>query len=147
MGHISVKMNVGLRDEFGHFIAACDAAATRTVEDLITSGAALSRAMAPVGHKADPRTIPLNQSIESRMISSRSGEWGASARHAMPQEFGAGPHGITGEVSFYWESAGRMWEPGSNEINHPGNAAQPYLRPAYEVTMGRALEVAAEYYP
>lgn len=141
MGGFEITMHVGLRDEMGRFIAACDEAATKTVEDLISQGAAMSRALAPVD------TGALSGSIESHMISSRSGQWGPHVKYAMPQEFGAGPHGLPGNVSFFWENQGRMWKPGPNEINHPGNPPHPYLRPAYEAVMGNAISVAAANYP
>lgn len=141
MGEIVLKMHVSLRDEMGRFIAACDAAATKTVEDLINQGASMSRALAPV------KTGALSGSIEAHMTSSRSGEWYANTKYAMPQEFGAGPHGLPGNVSFFWENQGRMWEPGANEIQHPGNPPHPYLRPAYEAVMGKAVSVAAANYP
>lgn len=141
MAGFEISMHVSLRDEFGRFIAACDEAATKTVEDLIKQGAAMSRAMAPV------RTGSLSGSIESHMISSRSGVWGPHVKHAMPQEFGASPHPLPGNVSFFWLEQGRMWEPGANEIRHPGNPPHPYLRPAYEAVMGNAISVAAANYP
>jgi hypothetical protein len=143
----AVSNRVVSRNGLGQFIRECEQAAERTARDLVERGAELSRNFAPVGHKVDPRTIPLAQSIESRMISSTSGEWFATARHALPVEFGAGPHEITGQVHFWWENEGRWWEPGDNMINHPGNPAQPYLRPAYEIVMGMAIDVADENYP
>lgn len=131
----------------GRFIARCEEAATATVKDLIEDGADLSREMAPVGVKDDPRTIPLAQSIETRMLSSTAGVWMATARHALPIELGAARHDITGNVKFWWEREARWWKPGDNIIDHPGNAPQPYLRPAYEIIMARAMQVARKHYP
>jgi hypothetical protein len=89
----------------------------------------------------------LKDSISAEMLSRTSGQWKATARHALPQEFGAGPHEITGDVSFFWESEGRMWNPGDNMIHHPGNPAQPYLRPAYKIISGKLLSIMKRFYP
>lgn len=155
---IGVSNRVIVRNSIGQFIRECEVAAQRTVEDMIKEGARLSRAEAPVGHKHDSRTIPLKDSIKTRMTSRTSGEWYATARHAMPQEKGAAPHVITGspDLSFYWEAAGRRFIPASvyygepgkvSLVNHPGNPAHPYLRPAYEVVMSRAMSFARKNYP
>lgn len=147
MADIAVSGNVVLRDSFGRFIRACEEAAEYTVRDAVEEGARISRDLAPTGGKVDLRTIPLAESIESEVISRTQGRWFATARHALPIEFGAGPHGIPGEVSFFWENEGKWWTPGSNTINHPGNAAQPYLRPAYQAIMNRIMSIAKRYYP
>lgn len=118
-----------------------------TIAQAVTDGADLSRGFAPVGHKDDLRTIPLKASIEPVVVSRTQGFWQATARHALPVEFGAGPHPIPGSVSFFWEEEGKWWIPGSNVINHPGNAAQPYLRPAFKIISGRLLEIAKRKYP
>lgn len=144
---IAVSNRVIARNSMGQFIAACEKGATATVERAIQKGATLSRAMAPKGHKPDPRTIPLAASIKSEMVSATAGHWYADARHALPQELSAAPHEITGRVSFFWEREGRQWHPGDNMIQHPGNPAQPYLRPAYKVVMGEIMAIAAEEFP
>lgn len=147
MAGIAVSSHVIARNEMGRFIEDCKLAARQTVEDLVNEGADLSRALAPSGHKVDPRTTKLKASISSTMVSRTHGYWYAEARHAMAQEFGAGPHPIPGNVSFLWEREGRWWIPGTNTINHPGNPAQPYLRPAYQAVAPRAIAVANRYYP
>jgi hypothetical protein len=144
---VAMSNRVVARNNLGRFIRECEQAAEATVRELVEDGAEMSRDLAPTGHKVDLRTIPLKQSITSKMVSRTSGYWQASARHALPIEFGAGPHEITGQVHFYWEYAGRWWKPGDNMIQHPGNAAQPYLRPAYEAMAARAMAVAQEKYP
>ena len=53
--------------------------------------------------------------------------------HWEPQEYGARPHVIEPRgpgypLRFYWAKAGRVvafWR-----VNHPGNAPQPFMRPA-----------------
>lgn len=144
---IGVSNRVVARSSFGRFIAAADRNASATVRDAIEDGANISRALAPVGTKHDYRTIPLKDSIETEMLSSTSGRWVARARHALPVERGAGPHLITKQVKFFWENMGRWWVPGEGFINHPGNRAQPYLRPAYEIVTRRLMDIARRHYP
>jgi hypothetical protein len=155
---LAVSTRVYARNSLGQFIADCKGAGSATVESLVSDGADLSRDLAPVGGKPDPRTIPLKDSIGWVMLSATSGAWFATARHALPTEFGGAPHIIEGNpgLRFYWEEAGRMWIPASDfygqpglvdVINHPGNPAQPYLRPAYRAMMAKAIEVADRFYP
>jgi len=132
---------VHLRNNFGQFIAACDAAATATVEQSISEGAALSKGFAP------KRTGALSASIKEQMLSAKSGRWFTPLKYAHPQEFGGDPHLQTGWVTFLWEEQGRMWEPGENMINHPGNAAQPFMRPAYSIISRRMMAIAKSLYP
>lgn len=152
MGEIAVSNRVIARDSFGRFIAECQAAGPKTVRDMARDGAKLSKALAPVGHKPDPRSIPIRESIDWRSAGT-TGYWFATARHALFQELGAGPHTIMGSpfLRFFWEAAGRMWIPGlmgpQDIINHPGNPPQPYLRPAYEAIMAKAMAYARKYYP
>lgn len=146
MGTIATSNRVIARDQMGLFVSLCDQAGANMMRDMANDGAELSRAMAPKGAKADPRTPHLADSITSRS-SGNSAHWQADARHALAVEFGAAPHPITGYVSFFWQREGRYWKPGRNMISHPGNRSQPYLRPAYEVIMGRWMEYARKYYP
>lgn len=160
MAQVAVSNRVIARSRIGRFIADCEDAGHKTVKEMVQDGAKLSRQMAPLGHKHDARTIPLRQSINWEMISRTAGHWYSTARHALAQELGAGPHIIRGNpsLSFFWEERGRMWipaavfykPPGSvpvDIINHPGNAPQPYLRPAYEVIMRRWAAIARKHYP
>jgi hypothetical protein len=144
---IAVTKQVRLRNSTGRFRADCSRAAGRTIRKAIDDGAELSRGFAPRGHKHDTRTIPLADSIEATQTGRTSGHWEATARHALPQELGAAPHSIPGDVTFFWEEKGRFWEPGENEINHPGNAPQPYLKPAFDIIMARIMAIAKRYYP
>lgn len=138
---IAASNRVVSQNRFGRFIRAIEDGATDTVRDLIEEGANISRALAPVGSKVDRRTIPLAQSIETEMLSSTQGRWKATARHALAQEHGGRPHDIPGDVYFFWEREHRWWEPGDNVIQHPGNAPQPYLQPAFDQIRTRALEI------
>lgn len=144
---VAVSNRVVVRNSLGRFIADVEGAATRTVERCISEGEELSKEMAPTGIKHDHRTVTLKAGMFKETLSRTSGRWGCAARHALPIEFGAGPHAIPGTVKFFWDNEGRWWTPGSNVINHPGNGAQPFLRPAYKVIAQRAASIAAEEYP
>lgn len=146
------------RNNIGRFAAACSAAGEETVKELVEEGMKTSRSMAPTGHKADPRTTPLRDSFFTQMFSRTSGAWGNFARHALAIEKGARPHPIFGNpaLGFFWEAARRRWipaaiyyhDPGAVDVvNHPGNAAQPFLRPAYDIVSARAMQIARKHYP
>ena len=151
--HIAVTPHVIARNSFGRFISEVEAAATRTVKDMLEEGVKISQALAPVGDKVDRRTRPLKDSFYVRQLSRTSGVWGNSARHALPIETGSVPHLIIGSpyLYFYWDKAGRRWIPGlygePDIVHHPGNKAQPYLRPAYEQVMSSAMAIARRNYP
>lgn len=147
MSGVAVSNRVIARNDIGQFRRACSDAAEKTVEEAVERGAKLSRQMAPSGTKRDPRTTKLKKSIEPHMLGRTQGEWVATARHALAIEKGAVPHIITGWVNFFWENQGRDWEAGPNRINHPGNAAQPYLAPAYRVIMRQVMQIARDKYP
>lgn len=147
MSGVAVSNRVIARNDIGQFRRACSDAAEKTVEEAIERGAKMSRQMAPSGTKRDPRTTKLKNSIEPHMLSRTQGEWRATARHALAIENGAVPHAITGWVNFFWAREGRDWVPGSNLINHPGNGAQPYLRPAYRIVMQQIMQIARSKYP
>lgn len=157
MSYLAVSNRVYSKNALGQFAARCERAGVKTVEKAVTEGAKMSRKLAPEGSKVDPRTVPLKDSIFSHNVGTY-GFWYSVARHAMPQEFGAGPHVITGDPSlgFWWEAEGRNWIPAAvyfkspgliDVINHPGNPAQPFLRPAYEVVMANVMRWAKRYYP
>lgn len=147
MAGVAVSGRVIARNNIGQFVRECEMAAQRTVEEAVERGANLSRAMAPIGPKPDPRTGKLKDSISSKMYGRTAGEWSCSARHALAIEKGAVRHDITGWVNFFWENEGRAWEPGPNTIDHPGNAAQPYLHPAYKIIMQQIMDIADRKYP
>lgn len=152
-GDISVQNRVVVRNNFGQFIAECEAAGSKTVDAILDEGIEVARELAPVGHRVDKRTTPLRDSFFKNKLSRTSGVFGNFARHALAIEKGARPHPITGSpyLMFYWEAERRMWIPGlfgePDVVNHPGNDAQPFLRPAYRTVMNRAMEIAKRYYP
>jgi hypothetical protein len=154
---IATSNHVIARNNIGRFEAACKQAGEATVKELIDEGMKVSKAMAPVGHKYDPRTLPLKDSFFTEMRSRTSGVWGNFARHALPIEKGARPHPIFGNpaLGFYWEAMRRRWipaalyyhDPGAIDmVNHPGNRAQPFLRPAYEFVSAKAMQIARKHY-
>lgn len=142
-----ITTQVFARNNIGQFAARCREAAERTVHDMLELGAREARANAPVGHKPDPRTVPLVASIEVHQMTATSGTFSSNARHAAPIEFGAGPHDIPGDVSFWWEREAKWWEPGENTINHPGNAAQPFMEPAARAVFGSYVRIAEYNFP
>lgn len=143
---VAVRQKVTERDNFGRFISEIERAAYATMLDAANEGVALSRTLAPKGHKDDPRTRTLEESFYTEVGRTRAA-WGNTARHAVAQETGARRHPITGRVHFFWEREGRDWVPGSNQIDHPGNPPRPFLRPAYRAIMARILEIARRHYP
>jgi hypothetical protein len=146
MGDIAVSAKVIARDEFGRFIEACRIGGTETMRDISEKGAQLSRELAPIGKKPDPRGPRIVDSITS-YYTSTTAHWQAATPWAIDQELGAGAHEIPGNVSFFWEREGRMWHPGDNTIHHPGNRPQPYLRPSYQAMMAQCLAIARTHYP
>lgn len=147
MGNVEAHAHVVARNGIGQFVRDVEGAATSTVKDAIEEGADLSRTLAPVGKKPDGRTVKLKDSITTEMLSRTQGRWTSRARHTLAIEKGAAPHEITGDVSFFWEKHWRMWEPGENMIQHPGNAAQPFLKPAYDAVSRRLMSIARRHYP
>lgn len=141
MATIHVRNTVVARNNLGRFIAECDAAATRTVEQTVNEGERNAKSFAP------KKTGALARSIKGFMYSARSGGWGAGTDHWKFQEDGTAPHGITGRVRFWWENEGREWFPGDNEIQHPGNPATHFLRRSYAIARRAMMEHARRNYP
>lgn len=140
------------RDESGQFISALETGATEAVKEAIMRGEDLSKGFAPKGKKPDPRTQSLSDSIDSVMLSSTKGVWFATARHALPIEKGARPHPIgatdAGALSFFWEREGRDWvTPPYQPVQHPGNRAQPYLKPAYRIIARELIDICKRHMP
>lgn len=150
---VATSSQVIARDELGRFVAAVEKAGHDTVQDMVEEGAALSRGLAPVGHKPQHSgDIAIKDSIFSKMISRTAGYWGSASAHALPQETGSKAHLIVGNpgLRFFWDKEGRMFEPAVGKptiVNHPGNPAHPFLRPAYEIVMARWQQIAARHYP
>jgi hypothetical protein len=149
---IATSNQVIVRNNMGRFISELEAAGGATVDDMLKEGAALSRALAPRGKKPTRRgDIPIADSIFIRKISRTAGVWGSASKHALPQETGSKRHDIPGNpgLRFWWERKGRMFEPAKGKItvvDHPGNPAHPFLRPAYERVFGGWMKFARKNY-
>lgn len=150
---MAVSPEVHARNNIGRFIADIEGAATSAISEIIQEGEEISRSMAPVGAKPDFRTITLDAGFFSAITGRTSGVWGNSARHALYQEKGTGPHTMTGNPSFhfFWESAGRWWKPGlfgePDIINHPGNPGVHFLQNGYDAMRGRTMRILDKHYP
>jgi hypothetical protein len=158
MAKLTARAEVSYRNNLGQFARAVDRGIAEALNAMAEDGAAMSRRLAPRGTKHDERTLPLAQSITTEETSSRSASWGSSARHALAIERGARAHPIYGnpDLSFWWEEKGKWFVPGAeyyrqpglvSVVNHPGNDAQPYLRPAYQAIWARKEEYFQRYCP
>lgn len=143
---LAVSAKVVARDEFGRFVDAIKVGGAESMAQLAKEGAEISRELAPYGSKPDPRGGHIKDNISFNSTSTTA-QWYVHVRQGLPQETGAVPHRIPGNVTFFWEREGYWWKPGDNEIKHPGNAPKPYLRPAYEIIMARSLMIVKEHMP
>ncbi|MBA3240088.1 MAG: hypothetical protein H0T60_02585 [Acidobacteria bacterium] len=157
VGSFAVSNEVSLRNSFGQFRSAMTKAGEDTLKDLLEAGANESRNLAPVGHKEDKRTAKIKDSIRTIVYPGNTGAWYSTARHAASQEYGARPHVIRGDphLRFFWEKHWRMFVPSEEyynmpgmvtEVEHPGNPARPFLRPAYEIVTKRVMKIAKKNY-
>lgn len=121
MSGIEAEIDVRMRDRIGRFAAIIDAAGVGMAHDMVETTARFAHENAPVGpgRKDYVRRPKLSGSIGFRMTSAKAGVIEAKTGHAGPQEKGAGPHPIPNAFGM------------GITVMHPGNAAQPYLRPAY----------------
>ncbi len=120
MAGFEARTTVQYRDRSGRFAKLLEAGDAGMARDMVETTARFAHEGAPVGPaRADyDRREKLSGSIEHRMTSATAGVVHARAGHAGPQELGAGPHLIPNAF-------------GSGQpVMHPGNAPQPYLRPA-----------------
>lgn len=125
MGSLTLHTRVTARDHLGRFLSKIHEDAVRTVEETAKRTADVARSGATV------KTGAMRSSI--RAISLGATTWGVTVGtdHWKYQEDGTGPHPISGNVRFFWESRGRMWTPGSNTISHPGNPAVHFMAHAH----------------
>lgn len=155
MGQIAMSNHIVVRDNFGRFYRDIKNAGERSIDRALALGEQVAIDMAPEGHKVDrrPGHTPIKSSMYTEKTSRTQGYVANFSLHAMPQEHGAGAHFIIAhgeELNFFWERAGRWWIPGlrgtPDWVFHPGNASQPFLRPAYKA-MTKALPgiMQAEY--
>lgn len=132
-----VSAEFHFRDNFGRFMAACDAAGVRSAEEMGDLMERRARSLAPSGpaRKDYGRRMKLRPSISTRHIDLKTVAIVAKAGHAGAIEEGAGPHMIP-------NAFGR-----GIPVLHPGNATQPYLMPAYDAVVSAWRTILDKNYP
>ncbi len=145
MGAIHVSPEIRYRDRSGQFLAECDGAAAEAVKATGEEGKSIAMAMAPVGSEPDERDIPIVAGLEFYMTGATSGVIVSKSGHSLPQEFGAGPHSIGAPGQYLHNPFNQFSARGP--VQHPGNPAQPFLRPAYNVIRRKMTEIMARFYP
>jgi hypothetical protein len=141
VGELHVSNQVIARDDLGKFIADIENAAPRLIEASLDAGVDAAKAVTPVD------TGRLRNSFASRLLSRTVGIFSNSAPYARWQDEGGDPHQQTGWVTFLWEKRGRMWNPGDNMINHPGNDAAHFMRTGYRAACAYAKANMGRFYP
>lgn len=171
MAKVEFSARANWDDDFGTFSKRVEAAVEAAVVELVEEGADISRELAPEGNMSSPNTRPpgrLKRSIYTYRKSRFVGGWGSDEPHADAVEFGAGSHPIFGnpKLSFratggkdkrrtqskrtgrflkQYDYTGKIISP--TYVNHPGNEAQPYLRPALEEIKARFVDTIKSYMP
>lgn len=132
-----VSAQVTFRDNMGRFMGLCDAAARTSAEELAKQMQARARRRAPSGPPRDDydRREKLRPSIHALVLGRAWWAVRADAGHAEAIEKGAGAHMIP-------NAFGR-----GVPVLHPGNAAHPYLMPAYEAARASWRRILAANYP
>lgn len=122
MAGFDARATVQYRNRFGRFDRLIGQGTEGMARDMVETTAQFAHEGAPVGPSREDygRRELLSGSIEGRMTSATAGVVHARAGHAGPQELGAGPHIIP-------NAFGR-----GLPVLHPGNAPQPYIRPALQ---------------
>lgn len=120
---------------------AWDRAALDALNTILDEGAAVAQAVAPDGPARDDygRRPKLKDNIDRRILDARTGEVYIDAVNALSQETGAVAHEIHGdpELRFFWIKEGKWFK--GPKVNHPGNAAQPFMEAGF-----RAMDEIAE---
>lgn len=122
MAGFTAKTTVQYRNNLGRFAKLIEHGSEGMARDMVETTADFAHEGAPVGPARSDygRREKLSGSIEGHMTSATAGVVKAHAGHAGPQELGAGPHEIPNAFG------------SGHPVMHPGNAPQPYLRPALE---------------
>jgi hypothetical protein len=139
MGGIVVSQKTYLRDDSGKFLSAVDAGATAAVKEIVETIANLAIAFAPFRHGI------LKGSIQG-VAQGHTGFAKATAKHAAPQEFGAGPHelGAPGQ----WLGPGEDgWPGGFGPVRHPGNPATRFMTKAGTVVAAMSGGIVRKHMP
>lgn len=134
---VNVSNKVLFQDESGRFMADVNGQARAAVWELTRIMTAMAVNYAPF------RTGELRSSIEGFMTGPLQGEVVARAPHALPQEFGAGPHqiGAPGQPLANPEQGFRAIGP----VNHPGNPATTYMHRAFAMARELAPGIFAKF--
>ena len=143
-------------DTTGRF-ASLPEKAREALLEVAQEGAVIAAARAPEGDGSSPRTRPpgrLKRSIHARRTA-LGAEFYSDAPHALPIEYGAGPHPISGRpfLSFptrtpklkkvaTGRNAGKVVV---RHVEHPGNAAKPFMIPAYRAIEGKIIATIRRY--
>lgn len=132
-----ISGQVTFRDNMGRFMGLCDAAARTSAEELARQMEKRAKRNAPSGPgRTDYGRRPkLRPSIHALVLGRAWWAVRADTGHAEAIEEGAGPHMIP-------NAFGR-----GIPVLHPGNAAQPYLLPAYEAARRSWQRILARNYP
>lgn len=126
-------------DDLQEFADDCDRAADRIENEAVDAGTEQTAydVLQDAQRNAPVKTGELR---DSGRVVARGGGWAVefTAVHAKPQEYGAGPHLIRADEAevLRFPGEGGEWV-FRKEVSHPGNAPQPYLRPALDANQRR----------
>jgi hypothetical protein len=142
MATLRAYVQTSFRDSSGRFTAHVENAVREALLEAAERGAQRSRELAPSGPPQPwKHQEKLEDSIDVFDHGSSAG-WGSSAPHAGAIEFGAAPHGIDGDplLGWFWgKRDGKMVK--AKHVEHPGNAAHPFLRPAFEEIKHELIDI------
>lgn len=132
-----VSTEIHFRDNSGRFAAMMAARGAAAARALVEATASEAAAKAPVGpgRRDYARRPKLSSSVEPVMTGAKVGVIVVRAGHGAAQEHGAAAHWIPNAF-------------GSGvPVLHPGNAAQPYVRPAIISMKGaKAIGIVRPFY-
>lgn len=133
---MEVSTRIQMRDNFDRFIALANEAGEEAARELVETAADDASDRAPVGpaRRDYGRRPKLSANVIPVMVGPKTGHVVATPEHGGPQEKGAGPHPIP-----------NAWGSGRT-VMHPGNAAQPYIRPAIRALKAKSAAILRRYY-
>lgn len=142
----------GSDTNLGRYASSVDERTRRAANAIGREGVKMAREAAPSGPpRADyARRARVKDSIGYERLGMTRVRWfikgGQRYAAAAAQETGAGGHIIRGNpLHFFWERQGRWVK--TEQVQHPGNPAQPFLQKSYEaMNGGRAVAIARKYF-
>lgn len=146
MAVVHVSPEIRYRSETGRFLAECDGAAAAAVQAVGERGARMAKRLAPSSSFPEPRGGKLRPGISFYMTGGMVGVIASTARHTLAIERGASAHQI-GAPGQLLANKQKDWGPRIGPVNHPGNDAQPFLKPAYAMIRSRMIDVMRDFYP